>query len=237
MMARFLVKNNFDVWVYEWRGHGKSPACSIEPSFDDIAMNDVPAVVNTVIEKTGSPQVFWVSHSGGGLLPLMYFGRNPQESNKIAGQATLATNPDQCIKDLITRIRIHAIVLYSKLLGHFPGVQLKTGPETEYNRLMLQWFGWQLKQQWVSADGFNYAEGCRQLKFPFLIMTGGDDWVAPRESGSRLISLLGTSPEEKSHIHCSVENGFKEDYSHASLFAGKNAHREIYPAIAKWLQR
>lgn len=237
MMARYLVKNNFDVWVYEWRGHGESPACAREPSFDDIALNDVKVTVETVLKKTGRSQVFWVSHSGGGLLPLMYYARNPSEAGQIAAGATLSTNPSECVTDLATRLRIHAIMLYSRILGHFPGVQLKVGPETEYNRLMLQWFKWQLKHRWVSADGFNYAEGCNRLKFPFLVMTGGSDWVAPYEAGARLLEVMGTSAAEKQHIHCSVENGFREDYSHASLFTGRNAHREIYPFVVEWLQK
>ncbi len=73
-LARWLVKRGFDCWVLEFRGAGQSTHPSFlhrmrNPwTFDDYVFKDIPAVLDTIENDTGSRQVHWVGHSMGGMV-------------------------------------------------------------------------------------------------------------------------------------------------------------------------
>lgn len=79
-LAKYLADRGFDVWSYDIRGTGasQSPDVSLggllswDYSIDDFVYHDTPAAVQYVLNKTGSDQFLWVSHSMGSLMAYAY---------------------------------------------------------------------------------------------------------------------------------------------------------------------
>jgi len=74
-LARFLTRHGRDVWVPELRGSGMSGKPRLfysdvpySWSFQDHLVQDVPAIIAAVLQRTGAPSVHWIGHSMGGML-------------------------------------------------------------------------------------------------------------------------------------------------------------------------
>ncbi|MFA6033562.1 MAG: alpha/beta fold hydrolase, partial [Myxococcota bacterium] len=69
-MVNFLVDRGMDVFVPEFRGHGLSRiAGSKAPKgFSDYVFKDMPAFINTAIERSGHKELFLCGHSLGGTI-------------------------------------------------------------------------------------------------------------------------------------------------------------------------
>jgi pimeloyl-ACP methyl ester carboxylesterase len=72
-LARALVREGFDVWLLETRGHGHArvPAGATW-TLEEERDQDVPTAIQTVLDLSGAERVLWVGHSWGGLLPLLH---------------------------------------------------------------------------------------------------------------------------------------------------------------------
>jgi pimeloyl-ACP methyl ester carboxylesterase len=81
-LARFLARSGMDVWLGEFRGCGFSqgPAWykdeTYDWDFDDLALRDVPALLNGVAAKTGR-SVAVLAHGVGGMALLACLGTHP----------------------------------------------------------------------------------------------------------------------------------------------------------------
>ncbi|HSQ06015.1 MAG TPA: alpha/beta fold hydrolase, partial [Burkholderiales bacterium] len=64
-LVRFLAEKEFDVWVGELRTSIALDSSRAQWTLDDVALNDVPAIVDRVLEITGREQVDVVAHCIG----------------------------------------------------------------------------------------------------------------------------------------------------------------------------
>ncbi|WP_372365253.1 alpha/beta hydrolase [Candidatus Uabimicrobium sp. HlEnr_7] len=74
--AKYLFTKGYDVWLPCLRGHGRGALHSDNKSdwswnIDDLAIYDVPAIIEKVYQAT-EQHPFWVGHSMGGTLAYMY---------------------------------------------------------------------------------------------------------------------------------------------------------------------
>lgn len=233
-LAIYLSDLGFDCWLLEWGGHGHSTPSSNKQDFEFPAFNDAPLAIDTVLEKTGHKRLYWISHSGGGHLPLMYLARNPEQQGKIAGIATLGTQATDAAPDLNYKFRAAYLWLLSML---FNQVSLKALPikmaEGEPTRLLAQWAKWNLRKQWLGNDGFDYMKGIEQLNLPFFMIAGGNDDIAPVSGCKRIYDHIGS--DDKAWLECSLKKGFSRNFTHGQLVKGRAAREEIYPKIGEWL--
>jgi polyhydroxyalkanoate synthase len=95
-LAEYLRAEGRDVWVAELRGSGMSDSPGLFVSevpyswdFDDHLQSDVPAILNLVRTRTGTPKVHWVGHSMGGLLILAYLAEH--DGNQLASAVTVGS--------------------------------------------------------------------------------------------------------------------------------------------------
>jgi pimeloyl-ACP methyl ester carboxylesterase len=75
-LARYLSSRGFDVWLYNQRGMGTGEWASDEPagwkhSVDDLALLDLAAAVELVLDETGMP-LLAIGHSMGGMELTVY---------------------------------------------------------------------------------------------------------------------------------------------------------------------
>ena len=96
----YLASLGFDTWSIELRGGGlsrKPGGVSDEGpriSLDDYILRDVPAVIQEIQKKTGSPQVHWVAHSMGGTVLYGYLQRVRQDTIR---SATMVAAPSSAL--------------------------------------------------------------------------------------------------------------------------------------------
>ena len=232
-LAEHLKEQGFDCWILEWGGHGESQAASARNNFESPAFNDTPAAIEYVLKESGHNQLNWVSHSGGGHLPLMYLARNPQYQNKLAGIVSIGAQATDGALDLSAKFR--ALVLWgiTRALGNTPTAIVSVGTEGEPTLLLAQWSQWNLSQKWKGKDGFDYMAALNSIQIPALIVAGANDDIAPPSGCRKFFDALGG--KDKSWLLCGTASGFSKDYSHGQLIRGRAAKAEVFPRVSNWL--
>ena len=90
-LAEHLAEQGYDCYVPELRGAGKSQTPSGGFTLSDYLERDVPALLETVVQKSGHARVAWIGHSMAGFLPIMYGIEKPDAplSRVVALASTL----------------------------------------------------------------------------------------------------------------------------------------------------
>ena len=232
-LAEHLFEQGFDCWVLEWGGHGESRAASSRNNFESPAFNDTPTAIDYVLKETGHSQLNWVSHSGGGHLPLMYLARTPQHQHKLAGIVSIGAQATDGALKFSTKCRALLLWGITRLLGNTPKSIVSVGTEGEPTLLLAQWSRWNLSQKWKGVDGFEYMPALKSIKIPALIVAGANDDIAPPSGCRKFFDALGG--EDNSWLLCATANGFSKDYTHGQLVRGRAAKAEVFPKVANWL--
>ena len=232
-LANHLVEQGFDCWVLEWGGHGQSDISHTKQDFEYPAFNDVPTAIDFVLEQTGSNEVHWVSHSGGGHLALMYLTQHPEHRHKIASIASLGAQATHGALGIKLKLRALALYGITKLFGHTPKAIVAVGTEGEPSLLLAQWAKWNLSKKWIGNDGTDYLQAFSDLSLPCFIASGTADDIAPVEGCRRVYDALGS--ENKAWLECGIAHGFSKNYTHGQLVMGRAAKAEIFPKISEWL--
>jgi lysosomal acid lipase/cholesteryl ester hydrolase len=91
-LAFILYDAGYDVWMGNMRGntYGKSHV-SLSPSkdafweftFNEMALFDLPAMLDFVLARTGQPNLYYVGHSQGCMIGLAGFPANPTLASKV----------------------------------------------------------------------------------------------------------------------------------------------------------
>lgn len=236
-LANYLAGQGFACWLFEWRGHGDSGRNGFIHSFDDVAEQDVPAILDAVSQRSGQTALHWIGHSGGGLIVTMWAARNPELAQRrlrstvlIGSQATAAG------ASLSHRL---AVLGYDWLLRWrrvAPSRAKSVGPEAESALLMRQWCQWNLRRRFDSLAGFDYLAGLANVDLPVLGVAGsGDTFIAPVAGCEALVEAFGSNDARLELF--GLATGAREDYSHNRLLLSRNASQEIWPRITDWLKR
>jgi len=232
-LGRYLAQMGFDCWLLEWGGHGQSEAASKRQNFEYPGFHDVPTAIEAVLRYTKKPKLYWISHSGGGHLLLMYLARHSKNQSKIAGFVTIGTQATDAALKLRQKIKASYYWGVTMLLGETPLGLLSAGNEGEPTCLLAQWFGWNIRQQWIGTDGFDYLSALSKLTLPAMILAGGNDIIAPASGCIKFFNSLGST--DKTWLLCAESTGFSQNFTHEQLVIGREAHSEVFPHIRDWL--
>ena len=233
-LAAHLFQLGFDCWILEWGGHGQSSASNPRNNFETPAFNDTPHAIDHVLKQSGHKQFYWVSHSGGGHLPLMYLARTPEQAHRFAGIVTIGAQATDGAAGLKGKCR--ALVLWgvTRLMGETPKALVSVGTEGEPTLLLAQWARWNLTQKWMGVDGFDYMSAIKANNTPALMVSGANDNIAPPSGCRKFYDALGS--QDKSWLLCGIDSGFSKDYSHGQLIRGSAAKAEVFPRVSDWLK-
>ena len=223
-----------DTWLLEWGGHGSSTPPRARRNFEAPAFDDLPRALEFVKEKTAAPRVFWVGHSGGGLLPLMYMARHPEAQASFAGLVTLGAQATCAALTRKHKIRALALYLLTQVMGRTPKLAAAMGDEGEPTILLAQWARWNLKGRWRGWDGMDYLAGLGHIGIPCLTLAGAKDDIAPVDGCQAVFDALGS--QDKTMVICGTAAGFSRDYSHGGLIRGRAAETEVFPRVGAWLK-
>lgn len=232
-LADFLSANGFDCWIYEWIGHGLSEYGDLYPDAEEFALHDVPAIIETVLKETKKKSCFWVAHSGGGFLPLIYMARNPHRQHEIKAIAGIGSQTTGAGRTWIGRLTTRILPVVIQMLGKVPGPLFGLGPEDEISGFLKQWCQWNRSGKWIGKDGFNYDKAMGNIHIPTVLIAGGNDLIAPPNGCQQMFQSLGST--KKKYVLCSKATGYMEDYNHPRLIASQNAKVEVWPIVLKFI--
>lgn len=235
-LATYLESRGWTAWVFDWRGRGDSATPASETCFDAVSRWDVPCVVDAVLARSGHDRLFWVGHSGGGLVAAMWMARHPHlGQQKIAGLAMLASQATEAARHWRARAALRLFDTYLRWQPIAHGPRLRMGPENEDAAMLRQWCRWNLQQVFHGEDGFDYLAALSALKLPVLSLAGkGDRHIAPPLGCHKLMQAFGST--DRSFEICGRAQGYLEDYTHTRLMLSRGARTEIWPLVGQWLR-
>jgi len=160
-LARYLAANGFEVWDVNLRGAGYStkpffqypreivrilvggaplelPRPTLDPrkydwTCDDYIRYDVPAIIDHAKARTGAERVFWLGHSMGGIIGLVYASGDQQKN--LGGVITMGSHlyhatPTnrilQAMSDNIELFKVFHSLINSTLASSIQGMSQST---------------------------------------------------------------------------------------------------------------
>lgn len=243
-LARYLLDEGYDVWLYEAPGHGFSPRNKDykRNTMENYVLHDMPAVQAFVEEKT-QQHAHWIGHSLGGVTIASAVAAGLLNKDNTQTVVLLGTQ--------ILRTPWYLWIPFAGLLmrtcismtGELQGRTLKIGPEAEPAGLINEylarhgWFGsWKLvstKQRlmpaWQLAD------------VPLLSIAAKADTSDPESYCRRFFKRYGRKHEnsdliEKEYACLSKKQGYSKDYGHVDMVVSKEAEMDVWPKISQWLK-
>jgi lysosomal acid lipase/cholesteryl ester hydrolase len=262
-IASWLSKNGYDTWVCECRGVGKAfhqkAKMSREWSFDDQLKFDVPEFIKSVQNATGHEKFHWIGHSMGGHLLLAYLCTTidaPIISGVLAGsgfeisgsigksELTLKILDTLRIKRLPLRLISRLCIPFVQWLPEYPiskkliGLRVVKEIMNDIHNVPTTLIKYALhafrKGGIRSLDEKEiYSEKAKFIKTPLLFLSPNKDIAWTPSVISENLKFF--TNDNAKMIAFGKEYGNATDYGHVEILMGKNAEKEVYPEILKWL--
>ncbi|MFT5430946.1 MAG: putative alpha/beta hydrolase [Myxococcota bacterium] len=264
-LIRWLNQRGWDVWLAEVRGVGGSrhqpDGAPSDWTFDTLGEIDVPAIIDTVCERTNSPAACWIGHSLGGMMLVHQMARhNPRLAAAVWVGSAVTFEHQPLLANARRAGRLFgfrrlAVKGLSRWLAP-AGSVLVTWPSTLFFRpqnvraplrrallasivepiasgLMKQLALGTERKHLVSADGQrDLVAPLRDNRTPVLLVAGSDDRIAPVAAVQHTFEHIGGPA---SLIVVGKDTGASVDYGHGDLLMGETSATEIYPKIDAWL--
>ena len=234
-------------------------------TMDDQALHDVPAILDYVQNETGDDRINWVGHSLGGMLLFPYLELTPENHRiatfvAMGSPAILAEAPERKMLGANRQLRVLLAAISTGraarmlMFGRPSGLEsidrLYYSAENVDRRTVDRFYGYTLedpgrgaldqlahyleKGHLLSADQkTDYVARLGEIREPTLFIAGDGDVMASRVSCEKTYEAIG-SPD-KAIISFGKAGGYSHDYGHCDLVWSRNAPREVFPAIADWL--
>ena len=169
-----------DVYVAEFRGHGRSQPPSAgedDWSFDDLVERDLPALVAEI-----KPDAI-IGHSLGGLVTLAALGTGTIAPPRAL---VLASTSVWLGGGLERRAIMAAYRGVTALFGKAPIRALRAGHADESKGYVAQLTGWQRTGRWLSLKGVDYLAALETVTVPTLAITGAGDWMCKPDDAAAI---------------------------------------------------
>jgi len=230
-------------------------------SFDDYVEFDLPAALEAVCRETGSSEVQLVGLGAGGLALLA--GASGLAARRVRSLALLgapaffrrasAALPRWPLR-LLHRLPLVGLVrLLAPLLGRiYPGplallcnrdnlepasfrralVNAVRAPAARECDQLAEW----LRDDRFQAEGAarDYRALLEAVQAPTLLLHGPRDPFAPADAIEATSAALRASPERVTVLASRI-GGMSANYGHLDLLLGRNARRDVFPHLLKWL--
>lgn len=236
-------------------------------TFDDYVHKDLPVAVRHIQEKTGHKKLHWVGHSLGGTLvyaAIEALGNGVCASGVTLGAAMGAVGKVGLVKfllkvDPLVR-RMPCVPMKRLAQAGLPLARwlaplednffyaadnidlsviekgLEVAVENVSSALFLQLHDWYKHNHFRSRDhSFSYRRHLKDIHAPFLVIAGSVDGLTAYPDVHCAFREIGS--KDKSFRVFSRETGCRTEYGHMDLVLGRNAPREVFPAIADWLKQ
>lgn len=261
-----LVEEGYDCWAIDLRGDRSSEAPAGRSRYtacvDEFLLEDIPAAIDYIREKTGHSQVHWVGHSLGGMLLYAYELAHGLEN--VASATTLGSppgfdgvhiaHPRRLLKLLdavpgVVECLARAFSIFLPLLKpklsfapiNWENMHPNAGAATFFNLIEIlppkvaeELASWAAHGEWRMKNGeIDVLEGLKNLQMPLFAIYGQADPVVPIKRARAFFEALPA--KDKQILVLSKVNGHSADYNHVDLTFARNGREEVYRPIAQWL--
>lgn len=192
--AHFLAAEGLDVYVADFRGHGRSvpPVAGKDDwSFDDLVEHDLPTILTTVAVTSQVPtaDVAILGHSLGGLVTCAALGTGRIASPRVLGLAATSV----WLGDSARRRAIMAAYAgVTALFGRAPIRALRAGTADESATYVKQLTGWSKSGRWTSLAGVDYLVALETITTPTFAFTGATDWMCKPDDANAIAKRIRT---------------------------------------------
>ena len=245
-LAPYLAKNGFDVYVGDLRGRGGStPPIGRGSAYGqtEAIVEDIPAMMELLLEMRGDTPVHWVAHSWGGVLMASCLARFPELAHRVESLICFAAKrtirvfnwEKFLIVDLLWNRIAPAVVA---LCGYVPAREIRFGSDNETKKSYEQNRAWIAREsRWIDCDDdFNYEREVKKVKWPPTLHLAGsaDRFLGnPRD----VYDFVKETSRQGSHFRIlSRKTGHLHDYDHMSLLTHPDAERDHFPMVLRWLK-
>ena len=241
--APYLAHNNYDVFVADLRGRGKSsPLINRNSKFGlkEVINEDLPAFINKIIDIKGPVPQHWVSHSWGGVMLLAFLARKNKLSN-VKSLLFFAAKRRISVQNIKRLYMIDLCWnwigrLFIFKYGYLPAKEFKFGSDNESAKTYTETNKWIYEKKWIDwNDGFDYIAQLSSMNLPpILSMTGiGDKVLGHPKDAQLLLNEIGMQNEKVKIL--SKKNGNHYNYGHIDILTHPDCKRDHYPKILKWM--
>lgn len=244
-----------------WPDGGNDP--SLQWSFDDFVDRDLPAAVARVCEISGATEVFWIGMemSGQALYAAAIAGTAAGVRAAVTCGSPVRTPPSALVPGVTAapkarrkgRVPFGAgsrlagpILAYTRarvLESSFRACNsdplvvaryMRNGIPNEASDLVDQFALWIRERTMRSQDGARvYSDRLNAVRLPLLVLAAARDLQRPPDAVRDAYEAFGAA--DKTFVRAGVTHGFRVDYGHDDLLAGRASPDEIFPLIRDWL--
>lgn len=262
-----LSEAGYDCWTIDTRACRSAipprGTRKLSATLDDILLNDLPAAIAFIKEKSGHERVHWIGHSLGGMLLYAYalkFGSGDIASGITFGAPPGFKNTNLPSRKILTAVApfTYGLMSYffrglipfatvvhpkSKLLPitwdnvhpKLTNAELFYAVEMPMPRIAKELSGWSSKGIWrMCADTLDVQERLPELDIPLFAIFGGSDPLIPDETAETFFASLGA--KDKKIAVLSKHNGYSANYSHIELVFAENGREEVYEPVLEWVK-
>lgn len=224
-----LSKASYEIWIYEMRGHGKSPGVRGHAGSIDELVRDLNSFINHI--NPGNRKIFLLGHSLGGLVVLNYimnYGDNKIKALIVNGAGLLVEETPVLKVKKIIGILLRSIA---------PSLTMDTGIKNDTLSSFTEYLEKRAKNMLlhtkVSAslgialinEGKQILSGAKKITLPIFITHGGDDKIVNPE-GSALLFEKVSSTDKKLHIY----SGLKHEIYNENK-------KEVFSELIEWMNK
>jgi pimeloyl-ACP methyl ester carboxylesterase len=233
--ADTLAAAGVDVFVLDWRGHGRSrpPVPGKDDwCFDDYVERDLPAALAAVsaAARVATYDVAVLGHSLGGSVALAAVGAGLRVRRLVLAATSLWLPGPRGPWRRRAVMGVYAGA--ARVLGRAPIRALRLGSDDEPRGYVTQLAGWARTGQWTSRRGVDHMAALAGIDVPVWAFSGaGDRLCAPADAHVMLARLRGAPALRV----VGVAGGDAIDADHFTLFTEPRlapVWRELAAAIA-----
>ncbi|GAB0192562.1 lipase member M-like [Grus japonensis] len=239
-----LADAGYDVWIGNSRGNSWSQKHKefdfhhqqySDYSFHEMAMYDLPATINYILQKTGQEQLYYVAYSQGTTTGFIAFSSIPELDRKIKmffALAPITTNSN--MKSPLVRV----FDLPEGLVKSRIDVYLSRYPDSTSLKNMLHW-----RQLYQTGEFKYYDYGSdnmlhynqttppfyelENMKAPLAAWYGGKDWISAPEDVNITLPRI-TNVVYKKYI---------PEFVHFDFLWGMQVYEQVYKEILELMEK
>ncbi|KAM6306379.1 lipase member M-like [Aegotheles albertisi] len=239
-----LANAGYDVWIGNSRGNSWSRKHKefefhqqqySNYSFHEMAVYDLPATINYILQKTGQEQLYYVGYSQGTTTGFVAFSSIPELDRKI--KMFFALSPTTTIPNAVTPL-IRLLHLPEGLFKSRIAVYLARFPDSTSLKTVLHW-----RQIYQSGEFKRYDYGkdnmlhynqttppfyeLENMKAPLAAWYGGRDLISTPEDTDIMLSRI-TNVAYKKHI---------PEFGHFDFIWGTQVYEQVYKEILELMEK
>lgn len=243
-LGSYLADKGYDVYAADLRGIGKStPSINKQSRHGqtETITQDLPRLINFVLEKTGAKKLSLIAHSWGGVNLNACLLRFPELVDKIVCSAYFGSKRTVRARTFDRYFKVSLVwnrmsFSLAKRAGYLPAVKYKLGSQNETRKTHEQCVRWVKNRNWVdSDDGFDYGKAAKEVVLPPTLYFAAikDTSLGHRFDVKNFIQESGDHSYQYELL--AKRCGNKRDYDHIDMLTAPECIDDHFPFLVKWL--